>query len=139
MTSKPARWVDFNGSFEYAYTEVPAYPINPKNSYKARADANFMPLPEVTANVHYRFSSEENDLAAMHSKYDNAGVQAVWTPAGPITISANYDYFRYRIKRDIALFEGAAAPIPVRRWSARHIRTRPTYIQSGALMRSLYR
>ncbi len=104
VTSRPARWVDFNGSFEYAYTEEPAYAIKPKNSYKARADANFMPLPEVTANAHYRFSSEENGQADMHTKYDNPGVQAVWSPAGPITISANYDYFRYRIKRDVALF-----------------------------------
>jgi hypothetical protein len=115
VTSRPARWVDFKGSFEYAYTEEPAYALKPKNSYKARMDANFMPLPEVTSNVHYRFLSEENDLAEMHTKYDNPGIQAVWAPAGPITLSANYDYFRYRIKRDVVLFGPASAQFPVER------------------------
>ena len=118
VTSRPARWVDFNGSFEYAYTEEPAYALSPKNSYKARLDANFMPLPEVTSNVHYRFTSEDNDQAEMHTNYENPGIQAVWSPAGPITISANYDYFRYRIKRDVALFGAVGAvtePFPVER------------------------
>jgi hypothetical protein len=115
VTSRPARWVDFKGSFEYTYTEEPAYALSPKNSYKARMDANFMPIPELTSNVHYRFTSEENDQAAMHTKYDNPGIQAVWSPAGPFTISANYDYFRYRIKRDIALFSLGGAPFPVER------------------------
>jgi hypothetical protein len=112
VTSRPARWVDFKGTFEYTYTEEPAYGLQPKNSYKVRADANFMPLPEVTSNVHYRFTSEDNDQAEMHTNYENPGIQAIWAPAGPITLSANYDYFRYKISRDVVLF-GPSGQFPV--------------------------
>jgi hypothetical protein len=116
VTSRPARWVDFKGSFEYTYTEEPAYALSPKNSYKVRADANFMPLPEITSNVHYRMSSESNGLANMHTKYDNPGIQAVWAPPGPFTLSVNYDYFRYRIDRDILLFQANyTTPFPEER------------------------
>jgi hypothetical protein len=116
VTSRPARWVDFKGSFEYTYTEEPAYALSPKDSYKVRADANFMPLPEITSNVHYRFASESNGLANMHTKYDNPGIQAVWAPPGPFTLSVNYDYFRYRIDRDILLFQANyTTPFPEER------------------------
>ncbi|MGC2423691.1 MAG: hypothetical protein WA666_04985, partial [Nitrospirota bacterium] len=115
ITSRPARWVDFKGTFEYAYTDDPAYPLDPKNSYKVRADANFMPLPELTSNVHYRYASGDNNQSAMQTNYDNPGVQAVWSPAGPVTLSANYDYFRYRIKRDVVLFGPGNVQFPVER------------------------
>ncbi|MHB8173570.1 MAG: hypothetical protein ACYDFU_03800, partial [Nitrospirota bacterium] len=92
----------------YTYTGEPAYPVNPKNSYKARVDANIIPLAELSANLYYRLNAGDNDTSAMHSDYNNPGIGLIWTPGGPFTMSVNYDYFRYRLKRDIMLARPAA-------------------------------
>ncbi len=112
VTSDPARWINFRGGVEYTYTGEPAYPVNPKNSYKARVDANIVPMPELSANAHYRLTVNDNDTSEMHSNYNNPGVGLVWTPGGPFTMSVNYDYFRYNLKRDIMLARPASEPAP---------------------------
>ncbi len=103
VTSDPARWINFRGGVEYTYTGEPAYPVNPKNSYKARADVNIIPMSALSANLHYRLTVNDNNTSDMHSDYNNPGVGLIWTPGGPFTMSVNYDYFRYNMKREIIL------------------------------------
>ncbi len=103
VSSDPARWINFRGSVEYTYTGEPAYPVNPKNSYKARVDANIIPLAELSANLHYRFTADDNNTSDMHSDYNNPGVGLIWSPGGSFTMSVNYDYFRYNMKREMIL------------------------------------
>ena len=117
VNARPVRDLNMEGNIEYAYCADPAYPIDPMNSYKGEAHADWMVLPTVSAGAHYRYAQEQNNAANMNSRYDNPGAQVMWSPAAKKYFSAAYDYFRNRNVRDVELTLGDSSntPFPVQR------------------------
>jgi len=106
VNTRPLKNVDFKGSVQYAHTSEPAYPTSPEDSFKGRFDADWSPWYTVNAGAHYRFARENNNTANMDSERDNAGASVSWTPAGSLSFSLGYDYFKNNVKRDMHLLAG---------------------------------
>lgn len=107
INTRPLRSVNVKGSVTYTYTQDPAYPIEPKNSFKGRLDTTWTPLPGVMADAYYRFAREENNTADMDADRDNAGALVSWTPMSSLSLYGNYDYSRYRNERTLRILSGA--------------------------------
>lgn len=106
--ARPVRDLNVVGSVEYAYCADPEYAIDPMNSFKGEAHADWTPLPTVSAGAHYRYAQEQNNTVNMNSRYDNPGAQVVWSPTATTYFSAAYDYFRNKDVTGLDLSTGGS-------------------------------
>ncbi len=109
VNARPIKTLSVKGSASYDYTDNPAYSSDPRNDYKGMLDADLELSRDIDAGAYYRVDRGENDAGQMHLSKDNVGVLVTWVPTGRLSFYANYDYSRYRNKREIELLAGSAA------------------------------